>query len=95
MCIKTKQGRTTYADLSEVKWDAYTRYDEVLFNEFLREQNKELYAHIEAIKAGGSIGKDVLSTVQAKPGLFGFSVDLRALGSTLQRWFKTRRRNSR
>ncbi len=93
-CIKTGQGRTTYADLSEVKWDAYTRYDEVLFNEFLREQNKELYEHIEAIKADRSIGKDVLSTVQAKPGIFGFSVDLRALGNTLQRWFKTRRKNS-
>jgi len=87
-CVKTDSNKTICADLSGIKWDDRTRFEEAIFNELLRQQNKELYEYIEAIRVGRTIGKDVLSSIEAKPGIFGFSIDLRALLAGLQRWYK-------
>lgn len=84
--IKTKSNTIKCADLTAAKWNGQTRFEEAMFNEFLREQNKELYKHIEAVKIGRSVGSDVLTSIEAKPGLFGFSVDLKTLGAGLKRW---------
>lgn len=93
-CIRTTSDATKCADLTDAKWNDESRFEEAMFNELLREQNLALYEHIEALKVGRSIGKDVLSSIEAKPGIFGFAIDLKALGAGLKRWFVRKRSNS-
>jgi uncharacterized protein YjbI with pentapeptide repeats len=79
-----------YADLKDVKWDSKTAFEEVAFNEFLSEQNKPLYDFVTFLKSGRTATGDLLDSISTKPGAFGFSVDLRKLGSSirnlLRRW---------
>lgn len=79
--------RNKCADLTDVKWNEKTRFEECYFNELLSEQNPRLYEYIEAVKAGRTVGAELLSSFEAKPGIFGFSVDLKALGAGIRRWF--------
>jgi len=93
-CIRTTSNTTKCADLTDAKWNDETHFEEAMFNELLQEQNLALYEHIEALKAGRTVGKDVLSSIEAKPGIFGFAVDLKALGAGLKRWFVNKKSNS-
>lgn len=85
--VKAKNNTSKCADLIAAKWDNQTRFEQVVFNNFLREQNKELYEHIETLRTGRSAGSDIFDSIETKPGVLGFSVDLKKLGAGLKRWF--------
>ena len=68
--------KRVFTDLSCVKWNADTSFAEVLFNDFLTEQNKALADHILEIRCQKTFSKQLASAIEMKPGIFGFSLDL-------------------
>lgn len=72
-----QNGMTRYADLSKVKWNDETSFEECVFNELLQEQNKDLFKHRQELINRDTIGAELLSSIEIKPGIFGISIDFR------------------
>lgn len=72
-----------YSDLSAARWDDRTVLSEVRTNELLQEQNRQLHDRILSVREGRSLARDVLSSLEVKPGLFGVSIDIRRLAKPL------------
>jgi uncharacterized protein YjbI with pentapeptide repeats len=89
-----ESGHRTFSDLSNVSWNSDTRFTEVLFNDFLPEQNRRLAEHIGDLRSRGSVQQELVSSVEVKPGAFGVAVDLVRLARTLRGlWRRARRRH--
>lgn len=74
--VDQRTGKRVFTDLSDVEWDEDTRFSEVLFNNFLPEQNKALYDFICTLRSPTTVKDHLVSSVEMKPGIFGFSLDL-------------------
>lgn len=93
-CIRTKSKRRKCADLTKAKWDSETRFRETHFNEFLVEQNRELFDYIEMYKAKRTLGRVFLDSIETKPGAFGFSIDIKQLLEEFVQWLRHARKGS-
>jgi len=82
-------GCVLHADLSDVRWNRETQWDEVATEDLLREQNRALGKLLDARRDGITPGKEALAAVKAEPGIFGFSVDLRRVGAAIRSWFSS------
>ena len=86
-------GKRVFTDLSDVEWDDDTRFSEVLFNDFLPEQNKTLYNFIIELRSPTTAKDQLASSVGMKPGIFGFSLDLiKAYGGCKTAWKQIRKK---
>jgi uncharacterized protein YjbI with pentapeptide repeats len=86
-CTVSQDGQKSYADLTDVEWDEDTIFEQLTTNEFLREQNKHLFTHIQFLRERRTLTKEILDSFEAKPSLFGFSVNLRKLLASISNWF--------
>jgi hypothetical protein len=87
-------SKRTYSNLADVVWDDNTRFQEVVFNEFLIEQNPKLAEHIRDQRNAASPKRELVSSVELKPGAFGFSIDLQKVFSALKLAWKGRKRRT-
>ena len=88
-----QSSKRFFSNLSKVVWDDETRFAEVVFNDFLPEQNKALAEHIRELRTQKTIKQELTSSIEMKPGAFGFSLDLsRVLGALKTAWRKRRRK---
>lgn len=89
--VTSQSGKRIYSNLSEAISDENTRFSEVFFNEFLNEQNPGLTRYIQEKRDLKSVKEELTSSVEIKPGAFGFAVDLSRVFKTLKRmWIKGR-----
>jgi uncharacterized protein YjbI with pentapeptide repeats len=84
-------GKGIYANLTDIKWDDHTRFTEVVFNEFLKEQNPKLAKYIHNQRNAKTPKEELASSVELKPGAFGFAVDLPKLFGALKLAWKNRK----
>ena len=83
-------GKRIYSNLSEVVWDENTRFEEVLFNEFLSEHNSKLANYIQKQRNQKTVKEELASAVELKPGVFGLSVDLPGIFKAIKCYWKNR-----
>jgi uncharacterized protein YjbI with pentapeptide repeats len=88
----SQSDKRIFSDLSKVVWNDETRFAEVVFNDFLTEQNKALADHIHDQRTLKTAKQELASSIEMKPGAFGFSVDLsRVLGALKAAWRKRKK----
>jgi len=85
------EQKAIYSDLTGCKWDSKTRFGEVDFNQFLNEQNVELYKHIEKLRREFSMKKELASSLEVKPSLFGISIDIKKVIGSIRELFSRKK----
>lgn len=85
-------SKRIYTDITDITWDDNTRFEEVLFNEFLKDQNVDLAKHIQELRNPTSMQEGITSALEVKPGAFGISLDLKRLLDTLRRAFRYKKK---